>query len=1305
MVGRSLLFKLFSFVFLFFLFLSLSPKLAYACPESNILRVRRLGSCQIVNCPTKDGTTPACQIDPVGTATCPSNQQIWGVNTAIDYVEGSPEYNQYSGNSCDSTIFYNNEENCNFPQSTPNSVQNQAAGYFCPDVGTCNQSKDGQNFSSDGKVKWLFTGACNTGAYSYCTGGSNMTCSQYGNTDVSSGTGPGTWCETWNCGYNCGNNFTCSLGYPGQYSGPANSAKSACDAACVPPAVPTATPTPLPTCPEGQTLNGLTYSCQSGSNCSTGYRSGKTCSPGSVCCYTGESTGCTCSDASVVPCNQSISSYSDCPSCTGTGTYCASGTCTASGCVVPTVPPAQYSVSCSGNTTMSVSGASCSGCAAGYDITSGGYAFQGADVPSSNTVVEGHSIQVSVNGVNQGSPKTCGSAPPPDSGGLNCIQCNCNNPNSWDEPKWRAGDAALNWPGCCNSDANMYPANAGSRCYQPGGGSSGPEGSTLVGRYINEATGQSIYADNVAKQVFHWVYNGTCILSGYYNGGVSCLQELSYGVGGMDYAVGTPPVTDPDNQSWLSIIAWPDGWQPVSYTNYQSMGRSCNAVYECVKSKPGVGEDNPCGMGCEECVERDPSCGAWSCSGGAGSAAQSSGDISWFVKGAYPQNTIPAPICNPGGSQPRIDITWRELRYDIAGTVRDDVNADNVCTSDPLYTTAFTVTNSQTTDITYPSSGSYSVNNLLAGASTTTLQAPVGYGVTSANAVSKTVGPDQTLNFCVSKFYNINPAPNATADIFIDYNHDGDWDAEDIAYTGGAVIDLSGKASASTTSDNTGKFWFFNLYAGNYTVTLNAPTGYKTSDIGCLDQATCAKNVTLGPDQNLSFAITPLYSIAGNIWNDFNKNTLKGIGEPNYTPESEDPDSIIEFRRVGSATPSQTTTRTGIYTSGETLIAGTYDVSFTNAPSEGWEITYQPGTPPTFRVNIGRPGDELECDTDILDSGVHNDADCDVGGNIANLNFGITDSIVWYHCEGGDCRVDEGIDNLIPAGAIAQCGGAYADIKSGRSDGSEASFTPGMLFTGADNARLGGGQASPNPYNWIVGGTTYPETFSPASTGIIRASYEYISTRVRQGGVTPTDLIGSCGGEEYDNCLLSATISNGIYKADESLVLNSATGTYRFPINKNFIILVDGDLTINTKILVPNGSTATFLVNGNITIDKTVGQAGAATRCTVPDERNEYSTGCDVEGFYAADGTITIEGNGADACATADLTDDDPRFNFAGSMVANAALGGGGIENERDLCGSNKECPTYTAVERPDFLLFAPDLLKFQNYIWQEIAP
>jgi len=134
-----------------------------------------------------------------------------------------------------------------------------------------------------------------------------------------------------------------------------------------------------------------------------------------------------------------------------------------------------------------------------------------------------------------------------------------------------------------------------------------------------------------------------------------------------------------------------------------------------------------------------------------------------------------------------------------------------------------------------------------------------------------------------------------------------------------------------------------------------------------------------------------------------------------------------------------------------------------------------------------------------------------------------------------------------------------------------------------------------------------------------------------------------------------------------------------FPSGGSYVILVNGILNINTKIIVPNGSFLLFSAANDINVSASVGDTS-------------HVTAANLAGYYSTDKSFNVQGKdstgGGVNCAT---NNEDLRLNVAGSIVVNAVTtNGGGFYYKRDMCADDKLCPVFTITERPDFVLNSP---------------
>lgn len=527
-----------------------------------------------------------------------------------------------------------------------------------------------------------------------------------------------------------------------------------------------------------------------------------------------------------------------------------------------------------------------------------------------------------------------------------------------------------------------------------------------------------------------------------------------------------------------------------------------------------------------------------------------------------------------------------------------------------------------------------------------------------------------------------NPTNTTTisGNVSVDHNADGTISVGEPGYNGATItLSLLGVTVGTTTTNASGNYTFSNLHPKGpttYRVTITNPGNFEVSP------ASTYRDVTVVPNQTANFQLIPLYRISGNVFDDRSKDGTKNGVEANMSG-----DYTIQI----TGPVNQTVTATnGVYTSGIALYEGTYTISYESAVPAEYKMTYPlNGPPPSFSVTVGR-----SCTTNGA-----NGASCSTAGfpftasNIQNLNFGMSNNTPWFQCIGANCRIESGFTNPIPSTAGNTCSittpGPYAAIPG------TSTTTPGILYSGDGSFDFGtgGGSASPNPYNWQVGGNTPPYSQSFAQQ-VSRTSYSYMATTLRQSNLTPTDIstVNGCGGSgngSLSNCTLPASLASGIYIANSDLHINA----YTFGSNKSVIILVNGDLYVDGEIAVPVGSSATFSVSGDIIIDRSIG------------ETDVCSQACNVDGFFSADGSFIIDGFNSCTNYATDLSTRDKRFNLCGAIITNGGGTGGSIQNERDLCDNDRIAPSFSVIFRPDFLLNVPEFIKFKSDVWREIAP
>ena len=270
-------------------------------------------------------------------------------------------------------------------------------------------------------------------------------------------------------------------------------------------------------------------------------------------------------------------------------------------------------------------------------------------------------------------------------------------------------------------------------------------------------------------------------------------------------------------------------------------------------------------------------------------------------------------------------------------------------------------------------------------------------------------------------------------------------------------------------------------------------------------------------------------------------------------------------------------------------------------------------------------------------------------------------------------RIDAGFSDDIPATTLPN---PYAILNG-------AGGNPGIIFSGNTNPSFGSPISRASSMDWIVGNASFRDTFTPFPPNVIKTSYEYILAFAQRNGITPVNMATppTCVPGGIANCSLKPSLSHGLYIANGDLTI--ANASYTFGANEDFVILVNGNLTLLGNLSVPVGSTVTFAVKGDIKVNDNVGN---------------------IEGYYSTNKNFIIRDDADDtdddSCPTADT-----QLNVEGSIITNASLTGGSLHNHRDLCAANSTAPSLLIKERPDFILNSPQLIRSAQTVWQEIAP
>ncbi|MBI1981964.1 MAG: hypothetical protein HYS68_00005, partial [Candidatus Levybacteria bacterium] len=500
----------------------------------------------------------------------------------------------------------------------------------------------------------------------------------------------------------------------------------------------------------------------------------------------------------------------------------------------------------------------------------------------------------------------------------------------------------------------------------------------------------------------------------------------------------------------------------------------------------------------------------------------------------------------------------------------------------------------------------------------------------------------------------------------------------------------------STTTNDSGAYQFTGVTSGSYTLELDVPFGFSPNKSTGYDTSTNTNKLTFTippPASAADFGIVP-YEV--------------GVGGTMYTTLDDScSTSITNQGRLGSKSLSLSENYFGLSYSTATNSNGAYSFSYPNQ-------TLFPGSYSITPSDVS--GARLICALVYADDGSATAVSVrstpftygdDPGENLTlttaqpqkRVDFYYQLVQPWIQGKGADMRIDSGFNDPVSASSRDP----YAMLLN-RRDGS-----PGVIFSG-DNSysfcvSASSGicleRSSEDPLKrWVVGGTIYPETFTPAIPGTTRTSYSYLLGLAKQKGKTITEIPDSIDGR---NCYDAPGCNLAALDPDPDVVYTNQPGrdvyTRSSGITFNrgdYVFLIKGNLHIQGEIQTvstPNASTLVVSVSGDITVDADVGGSSS-------------SSPTHIKGLFSADSDFVLESNGTQGSNCP--SDRDKRLNMQGAVVANAALdplNPGTFQNNRTLCNDNSDYPVFYIEEQPEFILNFPDFLKHKSFVWQEVAP
>lgn len=237
---------------------------------------------------------------------------------------------------------------------------------------------------------------------------------------------------------------------------------------------------------------------------------------------------------------------------------------------------------------------------------------------------------------------------------------------------------------------------------------------------------------------------------------------------------------------------------------------------------------------------------------------------------------------------------------------------------------------------------------------------------------------------------------------------------------------------------------------------------------------------------------------------------------------------------------------------------------------------------------------------------------------------------------------------------------------------------------------------------------------------ILKENYSYFIAGVdmtiptTSNGATDIRTGVASGVDSFTEDLAAGALQNdavtrvSIYPGN--LALNLSTGPkINIPSGQKYVVFVAGDLVIQGPvdktfaaqsglITVNSGGYLAFIVNGNITVESTVGYDD--NNSDFADDSLAQLTAPIIDGVYIANGVLKIASN-------IPGNDQPGDFKFVG---AGTFVGWSGVTLERKFDSSNaarrqlnNTSPTELFIHRPDFVTHAPSFINRPQLKWQEV--
>lgn len=315
----------------------------------------------------------------------------------------------------------------------------------------------------------------------------------------------------------------------------------------------------------------------------------------------------------------------------------------------------------------------------------------------------------------------------------------------------------------------------------------------------------------------------------------------------------------------------------------------------------------------------------------------------------------------------------------LTGTVFKDVNANGTREGGDtpianVTIVARDVSNTIVATTTTDANGTYTFVGLPAGNYTIEETQPAGYGSSTPNAVSVTVGAGNSAGADFGE-----TTSSLAGYVWTDTNNDGVRDAGEPPVQGVAIAlngtDAAGApVSRTTATDATGAFLFDDLLSGTYTLSETQPTAYADG----IDAAGSAGG-TVANDTISAIALPPGTAATGYTFAELGQSVMGRVWRDSDRDGTIDPSEIgiagvtVTLRSGGSVIDTTTTDADGRYVF-TNILAGQYTVEEAQPPG------YGSSTPDSVTVDLVAGGT-----TPTIDFG-------DTVGSIAGLVYNDTNN-------------------------------------------------------------------------------------------------------------------------------------------------------------------------------------------------------------------------------------------------------------------------------------------------------------------------